>query len=215
MGPEDDAALLVEEEGRGRGDAQLERYLERRVDRVDDIMGKYLVENLVCIEPRHRMSLRDALLYAPQIAASALPPSQDTDSTDDMAAMTDAHGAMAHVDRADSVDGIHDTRGQLDGAGRVDGRGVADDGIHDMGMHNMAEHFERGSGIAAHRYSDWSGLEVGAEEGSDGPAGEVEEATSKMECSVDDAMFRGPGAHSAWVDRLEEVDGSGPGADGP
>jgi hypothetical protein len=234
MGPEDDAALLAEEEGRGRGDAQLERYLERRVDRVDDVMGKYLVENLVCIDPRDRMSLRDALLYAPQIAASALPPTQDTDSTDDLAAMTDAHGAMAHVDRADSVDGIHDTRGQLDGAGRVDG--VADDGIHDMGMHNMAEHFERGSGIAAHRDSDWSGLEVGAEEGSDGPAGEVEEATSKMERSVDDAMFRGPGAHSAWVDRLEdythtpstvhrleedrldrleEVDGSGPGADGP
>ena len=129
VGQGDGAMLGQDKEGRGQGDAQLERYLERRVDRVDDVMGKYLVENLVCIDPRDRMSLRDALLYAPQIAAAALSPTGDSDSTDNM-------DAMADTDGADSLGG------------------VAGGGMHDMGM-RAVEHLgrrdsdgERGNGAA-------------------------------------------------------------------
>jgi hypothetical protein len=96
----DAGATAQEQAGRGQEDAQLERLLERRVDRVDDVMGKYLVENLVCVDPRDRMSLRDALLYAPQIAASATSPADDTDSTDDIAAVADVEGAMAGAEGA-------------------------------------------------------------------------------------------------------------------
>jgi hypothetical protein len=84
MGSGNQAAMVVQDkDGRARGDAQLERYLEGRVDKVEDVMGKYLVENLTCVDPRDRMSLRDALLYVPQLATCALSPTQDVHGADE------------------------------------------------------------------------------------------------------------------------------------
>ena len=69
---EEARGLLMKTSGKGHVHA----YLEVKVDKVEDVMAKYLVENLVCLDPRDRMSLRDALLYAPQMGIV-----QDSDAT--------------------------------------------------------------------------------------------------------------------------------------
>jgi len=39
------------------------------LDTVADVMGKYLLENMLCRNPSDRMALRDAVVYADQIGA--------------------------------------------------------------------------------------------------------------------------------------------------
>ena len=61
-------ARQVLRDGEGPGCvARIHGYLEGKIDKVEDVMAKYVVENLVCLDARDRMLLRDALLYAPQM----------------------------------------------------------------------------------------------------------------------------------------------------
>ena len=41
------------------------------MDRVHDVMGKYLLENLLCLNPADRMPSKDVALYAAQIGEQA------------------------------------------------------------------------------------------------------------------------------------------------
>jgi hypothetical protein len=46
-----------------------DKEVEVPLDTVADVMGKYLLENMLCRNPSDRMALRDAVVYADQIGA--------------------------------------------------------------------------------------------------------------------------------------------------